>query len=322
MDVKAMLLTQARTQARRPPGYASQLLKRIWRYRMVYLILLPGLVYFAVFRYGPLYIAQIAFKNFEPLLGVTESPWVGLENFIYFFHSYYFSQLITNTLIISAAKLIFGIPPAIILAIAISEARFLKLARLTQTVVYLPHFLSWVVMFGVLLALLSPSEGLVNQVIGRAGGQPIDFLTDPNWFRSIIVSSDIWKETGWSAIIYLAALLAIDPTQYEAAAIDGASRWRRVWHVSLPGIRDVIVLVTLLRLGNILDAGFTQIWVLYSVPVYSVGDVIDTWVYRQGLLNFQFSLATAVGLFKGVIGLLLIVVANRAAKRFAGSSLY
>lgn len=318
MDVKAMLPVKAR----RSPGYMGQLLKRIWRYRMVYLILLPGLVYFGIFRYGPLYIAQIAFKNFEPLLGVTGSPWVGLENFIYFFHSYYFSELITNTLIISAAKLIFGIPPAIILAIAISEARFLKLARLTQTVVYLPHFLSWVVMLGVLLALLSPSEGLVNQAIGKAGVQPIDFLTDPNWFRSIIVSSDIWKETGWSAIIYLAALLAIDPTQYEAAAIDGASRWRRIWHVSLPGIKDVIVLVTLLRLGNILDAGFEQIWVLYSVPVYNVGDVIDTWVYRQGLLNFQFSLATAVGLFKGVIGLLLIVVANRAAKRFAGSSLY
>jgi putative aldouronate transport system permease protein len=177
-------------------------------------------------------------------------------------------------------------------------------------------------MFGVLLALLSPGEGLVNQAVGNIGVQPIDFLTDPNWFRAILVSSDIWKETGWGAIIYLAALLAIDPTQYEAAAIDGASRWRRVWHVSLPGIKDVIVLVTLLRLGNILDAGFAQIFVLYSLPVYSVGDVIDTWVYRQGLLNFQFGLATAVGLFKGVIGLLLIVVANRVAKRFAGSSLY
>lgn len=318
MDVKARLLRKML----RLPGSMNQLLRRIWRYRIAYLILLPGLLYFALFRYGPLFIAQIAFKDFEPLLGVLGSSWVGLQNFIYFFHSYYFSQLIANTLIISAAKLIFGIPPAIILAIAISEARFLKLARLTQTVAYLPHFLSWVVMFGVLLALLSPGEGLANQAIGKVGVQPIDFLADPNWFRQILVSSDIWKETGWSTIIYLAALLAIDPTQYEAAAIDGASRLRRVWHISLPGIKDVIVLVTLLRLGNILDAGFAQIFVLYSIPVYGVGDVIDTWVYRQGLLNFQFSLATAVGLFKGVIGLLLIVVANRAAKRFVGSSLY
>jgi len=289
---------------------------------MVYLMLLPGLIYFAVFRYWPLYIAQIAFKSFEPLLGVQDSPWVGLTNFISFFHSYYFSQLIGNTLIISTAKLVFGIPPAIILAIALSEASFLKLARLTQTVSYLPHFLSWVVMFGVLLGVLSPGDGLVNQAIVHAGGQPINFLTDPNWFRVIIVGSDIWKEMGWGAIIYLAALLSIDPAQYEAAAIDGASRWQRVWYVSLPGIKDVIVLVTLLRLGNILDAGFAQIFVLYSLPVYSVGDVIDTWVYRQGLLNFQFSLATAVGLFKGVIGLALIVVANRVAKRFAGSGLY
>lgn len=320
MDVKAV--SSPRVRSSRSPGARGQLLRRIWRYRMVYVILLPGLIYFALFRYGPLYLAQIAFKNFQPLLGVEGSPWVGLENFVTFFHSYYFGQLITNTLVISTAKLIFGIPPAIILAIALSEARFLKLARLTQTVVYLPHFLSWVVMFGVLLGLLSPGEGLVNMAIGKAGVQPIDFLTDPNWFRTILVSSDIWKETGWSAIIYLAALLAIDPTQYEAASIDGASRWRRIWHISLPGIKDVIVLVTLLRLGNILDAGFSQIFILYSIPVYSVGDVIDTWVYRQGLLNFQFSLATAVGLFKGVIGLLLIVVANRVAKRFAGSSLY
>lgn len=318
MDVK----TTHPTKAHQLPGSFGQLLRRIWRYRAVYLILLPGLIYFTLFRYGPLYLAQIAFKNFQPLLGVEGSPWVGLQNFLYFFHSYYFGQLITNTLTISTAKLIFGIPPAIILAIAFSEARFLKLARLTQTVAYLPHFLSWVVMFGVLLALLSPGEGLVNQVFGKVGAQPIDFLTDPNWFRAILVSSDIWKETGWAAIIYLAALLSIDPAQYEAAAIDGASRWRRVWHISLPGIKDVIVLVTLLRLGNILDAGFSQIFVLYSIPVYNVGDVIDTWVYRQGLLNFQFSLATAVGLFKGVIGLILIIVANRAAKRLAGSSLY
>lgn len=320
MDVNAVPAPKVRS--RRVTGSRGHLFKRIWRYRMVYLILLPGLIYFALFRYGPLYLAQIAFKDFQPLLGVEGSPWVGLENFVAFFHSYYFGQLITNTLVISTAKLIFGIPPAIILAIALSEARFLKLARLTQTVVYLPHFLSWVVMFGVLLGLLSPGEGLINMAIGKVGVQPIDFLTDPNWFRTILVSSDIWKETGWSAIIYLAALLAIDPTQYEAASIDGASRWRRVWHISLPGIKDVIVLVTLLRLGNILDAGFSQIFILYSIPVYSVGDVIDTWVYRQGLLNFQFSLATAVGLFKGIIGLLLIVVANRVARRFAGSSLY
>jgi putative aldouronate transport system permease protein len=320
MSTKAMPLSEVR--AARSTVRVRQLLRRIWRYRMIYMLLLPGMIYFAIFRYGPLYIAQIAFKNFEPILGVEGSPWVGFANFVTFFHSYYFGELIANTLIISTAKLIIGLPPAIILAIALNEARFLKLARFTQTVSYLPHFLSWVVMFGVLIGLLSPSEGLVNQAIARVGVPPIDFLTNPNWFRVIIVGSDIWKETGWGAIIYLAALLSIDPAQYEAAAIDGASRLQRIWYISLPGIKDVIVLVTLLRLGHILDAGFDQIFVLYSLPVYSVSDIIDTWVYRQGLLNFQFSLATAVGLFKGIIGLVLIVFANRIAKRFSGSGLY
>ncbi|HEY5004962.1 MAG TPA: hypothetical protein VII61_17495, partial [Ktedonobacteraceae bacterium] len=211
MSTEAMPLSKV--EITRSSGRLRQLLRRMWRYRLVYLILLPGLIYFALFRYWPLYIAQIAFKDFEPVLGVEGSPWVGFENFLTFFHSYYFGQLIGNTLIISAAKLIFGIPPAIILAIALSEARFVKLARFTQTVSYLPHFLSWVVMLGVLVGLLSPSEGLVNQATSHAGIQSVDFLTDPNWFRAIIVGSDIWKETGWGAIIYLAALLSIDPAQ-------------------------------------------------------------------------------------------------------------
>jgi len=293
------------------------------RYWVVYLMLLPGLLYFAIFRFWPLYMAQIAFKDYQPILGVESSAWIGIQNFVAFFRSYYFSELLANTLIISVAKLIFGIPPAIILAIAISEARFFpKVARLAQTISYLPHFLSWIVVLGVLIGLFDPSDGLINQAISHAGKNPIVFLADPNWFRIILISSDIWKETGWGAIIYLAALLAVDPTQYEAAAVDGASRLQRIWYISLPNIKDVIVLVTLLRLGSILDAGFTQIFALYSLPVYSVSDIIDTWVYRSGILNAQFGLATAVGLFKGVIGLLLIFSANRVAKRYAGSGLY
>ncbi|GLV59169.1 protein lplB [Dictyobacter sp. S3.2.2.5] len=316
-------LTAPSVRVTRSKSRGNSLFRRMWRYRYVYLMLLPGLLYFAIFRYGPLYEAQIAFKDFQPLLGVEGSPWVGFKNFEIFFKSYYFSQLLTNTLIISVAKLIFGIPPAIILALALSEIRhFTRLARITQTMSYLPHFLSWIVIFGILLGMLSPSTGLVNSAISNAGGQPINFLTDPGWFRLIVVSSDIWKETGWGAILYLAALLAVDPGQHEAAAIDGASRLQRIIHVSLPNIKEVIVLVTLLRLGSILDAGFTQIFAMYSLPVYSVGDIIDTWVYREGVLNAQFSLATAVGLFKGLIGLGLIVVANRVAKRFAGSGLY
>jgi putative aldouronate transport system permease protein len=321
MAIDALDITRSRA-TRKSAGRLQKLGRQIWKHRVVYLLLLPGLIYFLTFKYGPLYLAQIAFKDFRPLLGVEGSPWIGFKNFETFFNSYYFGQLLSNTLIISVMKLVLGIPPAIILAIALSETKFFRLGRLVQTVSYLPHFLSWVVMFGILLALLSPSEGLINQTITGAGGSAIPFLTSPDWFRIVLVGSDIWKETGWGAIIYLAALLAIDPTLHEAASIDGASRWQRIWHISLPGIKDVIVLVTLLRLGHILDAGFGQIFILYSLPVYSVGDVIDTWVYRQGILNFQFGLAAAVGIFKGLIGLALIVVANQAAKRFAGKGLY
>ncbi|GGR75028.1 protein lplB [Deinococcus seoulensis] len=304
------------------PRPRTTLLARMWRHRGLYLLLLPGLLWFVVFRYWPLWNAQLAFKDFQPTLGVEGSPWVGFKHFTAFFESFYFSQLMTNTLIISGAKLLLGLPPAILLALCIHESTRRHLARFTQTVSYLPHFLSWVIVFGVLLAMLSPSTGLVNRGLEAAGLEPISFLTDPAKFRSVVIFSDIWKETGWSAILFLAALIGINPALYEAAEVDGASRLQRVRHISLPGMLDVIVLVTLLRLGHILDAGFGQIFVLYSLPVYSVADVIDTWVYRQGIQNFQFSLATAVGLFKGLIGLLMILTANRVARRFSGQGLY
>ncbi|MDX2008104.1 MAG: ABC transporter permease subunit [Meiothermus sp.] len=301
---------------------AHRLGQQIWRHRVLYLMLLPGLLYFLVFRYWPLWNAQIAFKDFQPMLGVWGSPWVGGQYFLEFFNSYYFSQLLTNTLVISLAKIVLGIPPAILLAIALHETGRKFLSRLVQTMSYLPHFLSWVIVYGILLAMLSPSEGLVNSGLKAMGLEPIAFLTTASTFQPVVVISEIWKETGWSAILFLAALLSINPVLYEAAAMDGASRWQQVRHISLPGVMGVLVLVVLLKIGSILDAGFQQIFVLYSLPVYSVGDIIDTWVYRQGIQNFQFSLATAVGLFKGVIGLVLIVIANRLAQRFTGNSLY
>ena len=296
--------------------------RTLWKFRWLYVLMAPALAWFLFFRYWPLWNAQIAFKDFKPLLGVEKSPFTGFQHFQTFFDSFYFDQLIRNTLILSILKLILGIPMAIILAVALYETRFKYFRSLVQTVSYLPHFLSWVIMFGILLILLSPGDGLINQIIKAAGGKPIAFLTSPKWFRGVVVVSDIWKETGWSTIIYLAALMSIDPALYEAAAVDGASRLRRIWHISLPGILGVIVVLTLLRLSHLLDAGFNQIFVLYSLPVYSVGDIIDTWVYRQGILEFQFSLATAVGLFKGAIGLVLLVVANRIARRIAGHGLY
>jgi putative aldouronate transport system permease protein len=296
--------------------------RTLWRYRWLYLLMLPTLVYFAIFKYGPLWNAQIAFRDFKPLLGVVHSPWVGLKHFEIFINSFYFTDLMRNTLIFSLAKLLLGLPIAVICALAMHETWFLRFRTFVQTMIYLPHFLSWVIMYGVLLVLLSPGNGLLNEIIERFGGETIPFLTTPEAFRWVVILSDIWKETGWSTILYLAALLAISPDLYEAAAVDGATPLQRIWFISLPGIIPVIVLVTLLRLGHILEAGFNQIFVLYSVPVYSVGDILDTWVFRQGVLNFQFSLATAVGFFKGAIGLVLILVSNRVAKRLAQQSIY
>jgi putative aldouronate transport system permease protein len=294
----------------------------MWRQRWLYFLMAPTLIYFVIFKYGPLWNAQIAFKDFKPLLGVMGSPWVGFNHFETFINSFYFTDLMTNTIIFSVAKLLLGLPIAVICAIALHETWFLRFRTFVQTMIYLPHFLSWVIMFGVLLVILSPGNGLLNEIIKRFGGEPIPFLTSPDHFRWVVIFSDIWKETGWSTILYLAALLAISPDLYEAAAVDGATPFQRIWYISLPGILPVIVLVTLLRMGHILEAGFNQIFVLYSVPVYSVGDILDTWVYRQGVLQFQFSLATAVGFFKGAIGLVLILVSNRVAKRLAQQSIY
>lgn len=317
--------TSGRTYRPGAPTRSDRVRKKwraVWRYRLMYALIAVPLIYFIVFKYWPLWNAQIAFKDFKPLLGVEGSPFIGFKHFVTFFHSFYFKQLIGNTLVLSLLKLLMGIPMAIVLALALNETRIRALRSVVQTVTYLPHFLSWVIVFGILLAMLSPGDGLINEAIKAAGGQPIAFLTSPKWFRIVLVGSDIWKETGWGTIIYLAALLGISPELYEAAAVDGANHLQRIWHISLPGIVPVIVLVTLLRLGHILDAGFNQVFVLYSLPVYSVGDIIDTWVYRQGILDFQFGLATAVGLFKGAIGLALIVVSNWLARRYANTGLW
>jgi len=280
------------------------------------------MIYFVVFKYIPIWNAQIAFRDFQALDGVTGSPWVGFQNFRDFVNSYYFWELIRNTVFYSIGKMVFSIPAAIFLSVALYECRIFYLRKTVQTLAYLPHFLSWVIIYAILLALLSPSSGIINDVIKLFGGEPISFLTDTKAFPWIVLVSDTWKEMGWSAIIFLAALMGIDPSLFEAATVEGASAWQRVRHITLPSIRPVIVMVVLLRLGTILDAGFNQIFMLYSLPVYSVADIIDTWIYRQGLLEFRFGLATAVGLFKGVFGLILIMVSNKLIRKYTDSGLY
>jgi putative aldouronate transport system permease protein len=292
------------------------------RHFSVYLLLIIPLTYYIVFKYIPIWNGQIAFKDFMPLDGVVGSRWIGFQHFITFFHSFYFWELLRNTIFYSFGKLLISVPVAIILSVALYECIHPKLSKIVQTLAYLPHFLSWVIMYGILLVLLAPGDGIINDILKSFGKEPAAFLTNTKTFPWIVIISDAWKEMGWSAIIFIAALMGIDISLYEAATVEGVSALQKVWYITLPSIRPVIVMVVLLRLGTILDAGFNQIFMLYSIPVYSVADIIDTWVYRQGLLEFQFGLATAVGIFKGVIGLFTIWVSNYMVKKVADSSLF
>ena len=303
-------------------------LREIKRHRSVYLLLILPLAYYIIFRYGPIWNGQIAFKDFVPYNeftgegGVIGSRWIGLEHFFTFMRSFYFFELLRNTLFYSFGKLLVSVPASIILAVMLFECSRPMLAKVVQTLAYLPHFLSWVIMYGILMVLLAPGDGIINDIIKAFGGEPVAFMTNTSTFPWLVIFSDAWKVMGWSAIIFIAALIGIDPSLFEAAMVEGVSAPQRVWYITLPSIRPVIVMVVLLRLGTILDAGFHQIFMLYSIPVYSVADIIDTWVYRQGLLNFQFGLATSVGIFKGIIGLALILMSNWAVKKVSDSSLF
>lgn len=298
-------------------------LRNLKRFTPLYLMLVPGIAYYLYFRYGPMVGAVIAFKEYSVRKGIFASPWADpiYKYFLRFFQSPYFAQLLGNTLIISLAKLALSMPFAIGMAILLSEARSGRFRRAVQTVTYLPHFLSWVIIYGILFAFLSETRGLVNLMLRGLGLRAVNFLSSPRWFRSLVVFSTLWKETGWGAIIYLAAIIGIDPTLYEAARVDGAGRVRSIWHITLPGIRAVTIVMFLLKLGGILDAGFDQIYIMYNIHVYSVGDIIDTWVFRTGLEQWNFSMATAVGLFKSLIGLVLIAGMNGLARRW-GESLW
>lgn len=294
-----------------------------WGMRAFYVMLLPGLAWYVVFKYLPMYGIVIAFKDYDIAGGILNSGWADpwYKHFQFFFQSPYFSQLLANTFLISLYKLVFGMIPPIMLAITLHECRIGWLKRFVQTLSYMPHFLSWVIIYGILLAFLSETSGLINRLLVESGGNAIPFLSSTEWFRSVLVASDIWQNLGWGAIIYLAAIAGIDPTLYEAAKVDGASRLRNIWHITLPGIRNVVVLMLILRLGSILDAGFEQVYILYNIRVYPVADIIDTWVFRTGLEQINFSLAAAVGLFKSLIGFVLVLTANQLAKKW-GSSIW
>ncbi|MDF2648718.1 MAG: protein lplB [Paenibacillus sp.] len=286
------------------------------RYKYMFLLLAPAIVWYIIFSYGPLYGIQLAFKDFVISKGINGSPWVGLKHF----HSMIngaqdFHLIIRNTLIISFYHIVFGFPAPIVLALLINEVRFEFFKRFAQTLSYLPHFLSWVVVAGFMFTVLSPSSGIVNSIIGWFGFEPIYFVGKSEYFRFTLISTAIWKEIGWGAIIYLAALAGINPQMYEAAVVDGAGRFKQLLYITLPSLIPVISIMFILRIGHVLDAGFDQVLNMYSPATYKVADILDTYVYRVGLEQMQFSFATAVGLFKNVIALILVLFTNYIVKR-------
>ncbi|WNR43457.1 ABC transporter permease [Paenibacillus roseipurpureus] len=295
---------------------------RIYKDRWLYLMLLPGLLYFLIFKYVPMWGLLLAFKDYQPFLGFFGSKWVGLKHFQRLFHDPVFWMLLKNTLILAGYNILFFFPAPIALALLLNEARNEKFKRFVQTVIYVPHFVSWVVVVGIAYTFFTVDGGLVNEAIAAFGGQKINFLVSADWFRTMITSEVIWKETGWGTIIFLAALAGVDPQLYEAARMDGAGRLRQLWHVTLPAIRSTIVILFILRLGTFLDTGFEQIFLMLNAMNREVGEVFDTYVYTAGITQGQFSFSTTVGLFKSLVGFLLIIGSNRLAKKFGEEGVY
>jgi putative aldouronate transport system permease protein len=303
-------------------GKIPGLLKSVKRDKYLYLLALPGLLYFLIFKYLPMWGVVISFQNYSPFLGFLKSEWVGLAHFERFFSNPDFWILFRNTMAINLLNLFFFFPLPIILSLLLNELRSEVYKRTVQSIIYLPHFLSWVIIVSLTFIMLSQSEGIINTLIEYFGYEKIDFLTNPNIFWGLLVSQSIWKEAGWGTIIFLAAIAGVNPQLYEAARMDGASRLQQMWHVTLPAIRNVIVILLILRLGDIMDVGFEQVFLMYNGAVSHVAEVFDTYVYRVGVQQGQFSYSTAAGLFKSVVGLVMVLIANKLAKKFGEDGVF
>lgn len=283
---------------------------------------LPSVILVLIYSYIPMVGIIIAFQKFSPTKGFFGSKWIGLDNFRYIMELPDTFQVIWNTILIAGMKIIAGLIVPITISLLLNEIRKSGIKRGIQTLIYLPHFLSWIILGGILIDILSPSSGIVNQVLGYFGIEPIFFLGDNRWFRYVLVTSDIWKEFGFSTIVYLAALTSVNPLLYEAAVIDGANRWKQTWYITLPGMMPIIVLMTTLSLGNVLNAGFEQVFTLYNSTVYDTGDILDTLVYRTGVVEAQYSVATAIGLFKSIVSLIFISGSYWIAYRVANYRIF
>ncbi|GIO15701.1 protein LplB [Cohnella xylanilytica] len=296
--------------------------RRIWRYKWLYAMLLPALAWVLLFDYLPLYGISIAFMDYNAIQGFSGSEWAGLKHFRELFESEMFRNAFKNTLIISLYKMISGFICPILLALSLNEIRARWFKKTLQTAVYLPRFVSWVVYGGIIALLLSPETGIVNKIVELFGGKPAYLLVEPSYFRTILVATDAMKEMGWAAIIYMAAIAGLNPEVYEAAVMDGATRFRRIVHVTLPGISGTIIVIFILRVGYLMSAGLDQVINLYNPMVFEVGDILDTYIYRVGIEQFSLSLAAAADVIKGIIGLAMVLAANQIAKRINDSGIF
>lgn len=293
----------------------KDLLKRIWRYRWMYVFLMPAVVWYILFAYLPIYGVTIAFKDYNIVKGVFESPWVGFANFAKIFNDPSFSRAFRNTIFISLLKLVFVVPCGLVLALFLAELKSKWLKGTVQSLSMLTHFFSWVVIASIMTVILSPTTGVINEIIKMFGGKSIYFLAERKWFLFWLVVSDIWESSGWNALVFIAAIAGISPELYEAASIDGANRWQKMFRITLPCLSGTICTVLILKMGSLLTGNFNQVFNLYNSAVMDVADILDTYVYRLGIDNMKYSYSAAVGLFQNVISLLLVLVSNRIVKR-------
>ena len=300
-----------------------QSFKKMWqKNKYLLLIFLPVFLYYLIFAYTPMFGLVIAFKDYQPFIGVFDSKWVGFKHFLTFFNSEFFTRGLGNTLGINLLNLALSFPAPIILALLLDEVRHPRFKKSVQTITYMPHFISIVVVVGMLQDIMAVDYGIVNRAIMAFGGEQIRFMTEPGWFKILYVLSGIWQNVGWSSIIYIAAINGIDQALYEAAAIDGANRWQKIWHVTLPGIADTIIVLLILQIGNMLNVGFEKVLLMYNSSNMATADVISTYVYRVGLLSGNLSYGAAVGLFNSVINCFFLFMANGLSKRFSGRGLF
>ena len=307
------------------PGKKKTLRQLARRDMYLMLMFLPVFLYYVIFCYLPMVGIVMGFENFRMgsgFAGLFNSEWVGLKWFKQFFDSVFAWRLIRNTFLLSFYSLIFGFPIPIIFAIAITQLRARRFAKVAQVVTYLPYFISTVVVVGMMTNFLSPSNGIINQLIVKLGGKPISFMSNPKWFRRLYVISGSWQSFGFNSIIFVAAIMGIDPSLYEAMEVDGASRWQQIIHLIIPMISETVILLLIMTLGNLLNVGFEKVYLMYSPAVYETGDVISTYVYRQGIENHNYGYASAVGLFYSAVGFLFVVTSNRLSRKATGSSLW